>query len=366
MIEFECKDRVWVNDILLANMIAENPEKNTLPLKIEKPNMKMVYVRTGSNICLHLVDYIQLNIGAKDEEIELYKNDDELVTIILINGMFVHIDTLTDEDAIMINLTRVPYDLYADQFDLYMYPKVWTSEECSDIFKSPTNCICQRNKAFRIAMNPNQFPDAYCGGPTTSLVLNTFNVFMSHINDWHKSTHGICKGAVCPLYMGKSTADSIFKGSITEVQLYMIADLSEDCPAITGSVTLSRFDDMNAVIRIGFDEFMYRYRGVWSKNSVVIDDKFVHICMNGILLNREIIPELQNLIAMLAMSVGGSDFEEMSEGKRIFKGMPTFNIAENIYHILMSDYASGKITDEVLILQKDFMYSIPVIKNVEE
>lgn len=366
MIEFECKDRIWVNGNLLADIIAEDPEKNALPLKIEKPTMKMVYVRTGSNICLHLVDYIQLNISPKNEEIELYKNDDELVSIILINGMFVHIDTLTDDDAIMITITRVPYDLYSDQFDFYMYPKVWTSEECSDTFKLPVNRICQQNKAFRIAMNPNQFPDAYCGGPTTDLVLNTFNVFMSHINDWHKSTHGICKGAVCPLYMGKSTADSIFKGSITEMQLYMIANLSEDCPAMSGIVTLSRFNDTNEVIQMGFDEFIYRYRGVWSKNSIIIVDEFVHLCMNGIRIKREIIPELQSLIALLVMSVGGSDFEVMSEGRRIIKGMPTFNIAENIYHILMSDYASGKITDEVLILRKDFMYSIPVIKNVEE
>ena len=93
-----------------------------------------------------------------------------------------------------------------------------------------------------------------------------------------------------------------------------------------------------------------------------IDD----ILQNDVCIKREIIPELQSLIALLVMSVGGSDFEVMSEGKRIIKGMPTFNIVENIYHILMSDYASGKITDEVLILRKDFMYSIPVIKNVEE
>lgn len=367
MFKFELKDRVWVNGKILADMITENPENSTFPMKIEKPNMQMIYVRTCSNMCIYSGDYIQLNICDKNEIIELYNDNNEPISRININGMFVHIVTMpADEDIVMILITKVPYDLYTDQLEFHMYPKVWVSEECPDIFNPPANCICQQSKALRIAMNSYHFPDAYCDGPTTDLVLNTFNVLMSHINIWHKSNYGICKGAICPLYMGKSTADSIFKGNLTEVQLYMISDLSEDCPYMSGNVTLSRFDDTNKVIQLRFDEFMYRYRGVWSKNSIVIEDKFVHLCMNGIRIKRGISSKLQNLIEELSMSVNDIDFEEMTKGKRIYKGMPTNDIAEDIFHILMSDYASGKITDEVLILQKDFMYSIPVIKNVEE
>ena len=370
--KFELKDRLWIDGKILYECegYVDN-QPYTLYDKEEKDERIPVSVDTGSNVNLLVASLIE--IRTMEEHIVLYAGGSP-VSYVYTNEMFVHIETnvFDSQYGIVITLTRVPFYTYAGFIDDIRYPLAWISDASGDL--TQVNSVTPPIEMLRIALDPKSFSFVLNVGVQRDAVRNSQNAIVTHINDWHSSKYGICVGAVISLDMGESTAAGLFRGRVENQALFTVANIynakfipmnGASSQTASSRVTLNAFEDQIGSIELPLEDLIYRYRGVWSVNSIVIDDKNVHICMNGMRIKRKISIKLKRLVD--AMSKAVSDVNDaMIPAHVVTEDMPVYKIAEDIYNHLMDKYTSGKMTDEVLICQKDFMYSMPVIKFEED
>ena len=381
--------RIWVDGSRLDTVWKkeESTNDNTVPIFVAIGDMDEDF-ESAATILIDNRGELSFVIAS---EIDIDKNDGELVflrdvneekgclsdlrVMLMVNTFSSFVDIRIDPYIsgecryIEINIVDVPcFEEYGTMPDDAVYPLAWIATEKNNRDLKHPDVVRYPLKSTFIAMDPYSMPDRFgqFAGTKQNVAMNDFIV--SHLMSFHHSFTGLVPGAAVILG-GIPTTMPFMLNLMHSTKVGIISGISTNCPACHGTITISMIDESSSTLELPFADFIMLFRGVFSVDTAVITDDAVNICMHGARFVMPISSKLKSQIDALKHVCDSQGIETSDSEGGIAEVSPNstlYAIGDSILNIIIGDYNSGKLIDDILIINKDMQYYIPNINGLHD
>lgn len=289
---------------------------------------------------------VGFRIDIDNETIAILDNDGDILCGISIRDTYVvmtynPIDAAVKYDT-LIEVFAVPYDIMSRNispaFNAVNFPIAWTVYSPineREFIVVALNSVDPPNAMLFINREVDEYDERGLRDTLRECLVKLYSIFLDRFG---KFPYGISENSIVMLDTSPASKASLLETESAGIKPYIVGN-TNGCPRGDGIIELTPLKespDSNSKVTMRFDDFFFRYRGVFSVRSAIIVDTKIFICIDGVVISRDITKELTSMIDALV------------DSSRVHEHMDD-NLSDAVKDYILQNYSSKSIIDQVVI-----------------
>ena len=243
---------------------------------------------------------------------------------------------------ILIEVFDVPYDIMSrnisQAFNAVNFPIAWTVYSPineREFIVVALNSVDPPNTMLFINREVDEYDERRLRDTLRECLVKLYSIFLDRFG---KFPYGISENSIVMLDVSPASKASLLETESVGIKPYIVGNIN-GCPRGDGIIELTPLKespDSNSKVTMRFDDFFFKYRGVFSVRSAIIIGTKIFICIDGVIISRDITKELMSMIDALINS------------SRVHEHMDD-NLSDAVKDYILQNYSSKSMIDQVVI-----------------